>query len=157
MLDMSAAFDVVPHSLYLDKLKLYGFMEDAENWMRSYLSDRKQCVYVEGSMSDTLDVESGLPQGSILGPLSWCFFSNELPEVVHCLNDHDDDEPAVGGNNQQVKYHTQCQQCGGLLCFADDSTYSLSRATNSVPDLLSSDLTKTYKELLSFLCANDYN
>ena len=70
MLDMSAAFDVVPHDLYLEKLKLYGFQDNALCWMESYLADRKQCVYIEGCLSDTLTVESGLPQGSILGPLS---------------------------------------------------------------------------------------
>ena len=69
MLDMSAAFDVVDHTILLDKLKLYGLTEGALTWVKSYLEGRSQRVYCDGHLSDSLDLEAGVPQGSILGPL----------------------------------------------------------------------------------------
>ena len=51
LLDMSAAFDVVDHHLLLKKLELYGFNEDAVGWLSCYLSDRKQCVSIDGCLS----------------------------------------------------------------------------------------------------------
>ena len=54
MLDMSAAFDVVDHDILLKKIKLYGFDQDAINWMKDYLSGRSQAVYIDGSLSSFL-------------------------------------------------------------------------------------------------------
>ena len=86
MVDMSAAFDVVDTELLLKKLSLYGFDRNAIQWMWSYLSYRSQCVYIEGSMSSLLPLEAGVPQGSILGPIFYTIFTNELPQVVHEQN-----------------------------------------------------------------------
>ena len=83
LLDMSAAFDVVDHTLLLKKLELYGFDSDSLEWIQSYLSDRRQCVSISGSLSKLLSVPTGVPQGSILGPMFYTLFTNELPEVVH--------------------------------------------------------------------------
>ena len=83
LLDMSAAFDVVDHELLLQKLSLYGLDDNILCWINSYLSDRSQCVIIEGSLSKLLPVNSGVPQGSILGPLFYTLFTNELPEVIH--------------------------------------------------------------------------
>ena len=103
--------------------------------MNGYLTDRSQCVYVVGCLSDTLPVETGLPQGSILGPLSWVIYSNELPETVHEEEEHTAAAEPSGDENQQLQFHTGCQPCGGLVCFADDSTYSVStdRGPGTVP------------------------
>ena len=79
LLDMSAAFDVVDHGLLLNKLELYGFNDDFLTWTRSYLSNRLQCVSIEGSLSRLQSVQVGVPQGSILGPLFYTLFTNELP------------------------------------------------------------------------------
>ena len=75
MLDMSAAFDVVDHQILLEKLTLYGFEDCAQSWIRSYLTDRSQRVYVEGSLSDALPLDCGVPQGSILGPLLYIIYT----------------------------------------------------------------------------------
>ena len=83
LLDMSAAFDVVDHGLLIKKLELYGFQEDFLGWTKSYLSSRFQCVSIEGSLSRLQAVQVGVPQGSILGPLFYTLFTNELPEVIH--------------------------------------------------------------------------
>ena len=83
MLDLIAAFDVVDHVILLDKLKLYGFESKEIIWMQLYLTGRRQQVYVDGALSDPLLLEAGVPQGSILGPLLYIIFTNDLPEVVH--------------------------------------------------------------------------
>ena len=69
MLDLSAAFDVVDPEILLKKLSIYGFQENAVGWIRSYLTDRQQQVYVDGALSERQQVDIGVPQGSILGPL----------------------------------------------------------------------------------------
>ena len=75
-LDLSAAFDVVDHPLLLDKLKLYGFSDSSLQWISSYLCGRSQSVYVDGFLSSALPISSGVPQGSILGPLLYVIFTN---------------------------------------------------------------------------------
>ena len=82
-LDMSAAFDIVDHNILLDKLKLYGFDGNFLQWTSSYLSDRTQSVCIDGCLSSLRPVLHGVPQGSILGPLLYTLFTNELPEVTH--------------------------------------------------------------------------
>ena len=83
LLDMSAAFDVVNHELLLEKLALYGLDSNSIAWVRSYLTGRSQSVIVEGTLSRLLMVNNGVPQGSILGPLFYTLFTNELPEIIH--------------------------------------------------------------------------
>ena len=68
-IDFTKAFDLVDHKLLLKKLALYKFDESTLLWFKSYLSNRKQSVHVGGSKSKQLDVVSGVPQGSVLGPL----------------------------------------------------------------------------------------
>jgi hypothetical protein len=69
MIDQSAEFDCVDHEIQKEKLKLYGFDEDALAWMTNYLSSRKESCHVESFTSPSLAVSVGVPQGSILGPL----------------------------------------------------------------------------------------
>ena len=69
LVDMSAAFDCVDHGLLKDKMKVMLFHEDAIAWFSSYLGNRTQYVSIDASDSELLDVDAGVPQGSILGPL----------------------------------------------------------------------------------------
>ena len=74
LLDLSAAFDLVNCSILLKKLELYGLKSDFVQWIKCYMSNRKQAVWVDHILSDWLDVDVGVPQGSILGPLLFVIF-----------------------------------------------------------------------------------
>ena len=77
-LDLSKAFDTVNHSMLLSKLDLYGIRGNEHQWFRSYLSNRKQRVFVNGVESRFLLVNSGVPQGSILGPFRCLIYINDF-------------------------------------------------------------------------------
>ena len=95
LLDLSAAFDTVDHNVLLSRLhSKFGISGTALEWFRSYLNGRSQRVMVQGNLSQSLNLDFGVPQGSCLGPLLFTIYASKLFDVikvhlptVHCYAD----------------------------------------------------------------------
>ena len=139
MIDLSAAFDMVDHGLLIQKLALFGLDEDAVQWCSSYLSGRTQSVFIDGHMSPPARLQCGVPQGSILGPLMYILYTNDLPDLAH-------DHPVSYESTQSV-----CSHCGSTVCYVDDGTFSVGHRD---PDILSQKLTHQYGLIADYMAAN---
>ena len=139
-LDMSAAFDLVDRNILKEKLLAYNLDLSMVNWIDSYLTGRKQRVYIDGVLSEELPVDVGVPQGSILGPLIYVIYTSDLPQAIHST--HLGRETGPGG---------ECLDCGFLSCYADDSTYTVS---SDNPIHISEQITAKYGELATYMRNN---
>ena len=83
-LDMSKAFDKVWHEGLLYKLREYGIHGNLYNLLINYLMCRKQRTLINGQVSDWKPISAGVPQGSVLGPLLFLVYVNDLPDNLHC-------------------------------------------------------------------------
>ena len=90
--DQSAAFDCVPHGLLMDKLQYYYLGNQTLEWIESYLSHRSSYVAIGNTVSRPEWMKTGVPQGSVMGPVLYLLFVNEFPNVVNKDN--------IRGNNE---------------------------------------------------------
>ena len=122
--DIKKAFDSVDHKILVKKLEIYGVRGVCLNWFRNYLDGRCQFVRINNSNSGTLPINTGVPQGSVLGPLLFILFINDLPKLSNRLK---------------------------TILFADDTTFSLSDENF---DLLKSDITSNLENFQQWTISN---
>ena len=130
---------MVEYRLLLEKLELFGLDRKSVDWMSSYLIGRRQSVMVDGSLSPPLGIECGVPQGSILGPLMYILYTNDIPDLPHS-------HPV--STSHPTPY---CHECGGTVSYVDDSTYSFA---HSDPEVMSTTLTSQYKVIAQYMAAD---
>ena len=116
--DQSAAFDTLSHSTLIGKLRLYGLGQGALDWISDFLHNRSQYVKIGGASSIWKTLVCGVPQGSVLGPLLYSIYVNDMTEAVrdnNCVN--------IAHENNDELFGTPCNTCGELILYADDATY----------------------------------
>ena len=102
---LQKAFDTVNHEILLEKLKHYGIRSKQNDWFRSFLTNRKQYVSMEGFFSQTKIVKCGVPEGSSLGPLVFLIYINDLASALEKSIAHhfaDDTNLLYGNKNPSV-------------------------------------------------------
>ncbi len=108
-IDLSKAFDMVNHKILINKLSAIGVQGVECKWFKSYLSDRTQCVSINGAKSNPCNIISGVPQGSILGPLLFLLFINDMPEYVkHSTVDMYADDTLIYVSHTDVNVIEKC-------------------------------------------------
>ena len=104
-MDLSKAFDCIPHDLLIAKLYAYGLSEETITFFYSYLKRRGHRVRIDDILSSLQFLISGVPQGSVLGPILFNIFLNELPEVLKnsdIYNFADDNTISVTSKNKNT-------------------------------------------------------
>ena len=102
--DFSKAFDKVWHRGLLHKMKAYGITGNLINWFKSYLKSRRQKVVIKNNSSAYCEISAGVPQGSVLGPLLFIIYINDIADKLISLSRLLADDTSFGYSNQDKCY-----------------------------------------------------
>jgi len=80
-IDLKKAFDIIDHKILISKFYSYGVRGVVLNWVQSFFDNRKQYVHFSGDISDYMNIDCGVPQGSVLGPKLFNLYINDICEV----------------------------------------------------------------------------
>ena len=115
-LDISKAFDTVSHPKLLQKIEKYGITSKFLNWIKNFLLSRSQQVRVDGTLSENISVISGVPQGSVLGPLLFLMYINDLARVIRCSS------VKMFADDTKIYFKTDSDADHALLCSDVEAT-----------------------------------
>ena len=123
LLDLSSAFDTVDHAILLNRLKNIGITGLVHDWFNSYLSGRTQAVFLDGFISDSVNLTCGVPQGSVLGPILFNIYTQPLGEIAR---------------KHGMKYHFYADDTQLYTSFSvSDSSTSIELISNCIADIRS--------------------
>ena len=137
LIDLQKAFDTIDHEILINKLEFFGFSKNVILWFKSYLSIRKFKVNLNKTFSEPGKLLCGVPQGSILGPLIFLLYINDMPQAVKCeLLLYADDTCLIFQHNDIKEIEIQLNKNFSLICdcfvdnklsihFGEDKTKSI--------------------------------
>ena len=137
LIDLQKAFDTINHEILINKMEFLGFSKSVTLWFKSYLSNRKFKVNLNQTFSEPGDLLCGVPQGSILGPLLFLLYINDMPQSVNCeLLLYADDTCLIFQHNDIKEIEIQLNKNFSLICdwfvdnklsihFGEDKTKSI--------------------------------
>ena len=120
-IDQSLAFDCDSHLILVRKLWKYKCSENTITWIENYLNYRSQQVSIGRHLSRMTALDRGVPQGSILGPLLYLIYTNELAETTK-----DDSCNDISHRERKKLFSDTCDKCGLIVMYADDATFVIS-------------------------------
>ena len=119
-LDFQKAFDTVPHKRLISKVKAHGIAGNTLKWLGDWLSDRKQRVVINGKESEWHKVNSGVPQGSVLGPVLFIVYINDIDEGINCtLSKFADDTKIMSKVESASQWQELQSDLNKLACWAE--------------------------------------
>jgi len=149
-LDLSKAFDTIDHSILLNKLEFYGIRGKAWDWCKDYLSNRKQYVNYKDKNSSLYKIRYGVPQGSVLSPLLFIIYTNDLPDNLNIAKSilfADDTTIYHSSSNISQLYETMNTELNNLTDWFQANKLSLNISKTNYMIFSNINLQQNYIEL----------